>query len=103
MTWRSSPIIPDSTKVSVELQQNRLPVPVLQVGGLFLRTGVVEAVTLPAKAMAATKETRDLLNSIVKKEKCRRFSVFSRTLRNLEGYELPFYKISSKPGGKIIV
>ncbi len=35
-------------------------------GGGFLRTGVAEAVTLLAKAMAATRETRGLWNSIVK-------------------------------------
>jgi hypothetical protein len=31
------------------------------------RSGVTEAVTLLAKAMAVTKETRDLWNSIIKK------------------------------------
>lgn len=43
----------------VESQHVKLPVPGLHEGS-FLRTGVVEAVTLPAKAMAVTKETRDL-------------------------------------------
>lgn len=33
---------------------------------LCLRSGVSEAVTLLAKAMAVTKETTDLYNSIVK-------------------------------------
>lgn len=53
-----------SSKDVVDSQHVKLPVPGLHPSSL--RTGVAEAVTLPAKAMAATKETRDLLNSIAK-------------------------------------
>lgn len=53
-----------SPKYMVESQHVKLPVPGLHPS--FLRTGVAEAVTLPANAMAATKEMRDLLNNIVK-------------------------------------
>jgi hypothetical protein len=55
---------------SIERQQNSvLPVVELQVGveGSPRRSGVAEAVTLLARAMAVTKETRDLWNSIIKK------------------------------------
>ena len=46
-----------------EEESQHVKVPVLQLcpaGGLVLRTGVAEAVTVLAKAMAPTKETRDL-------------------------------------------
>ena len=45
-------------------QHDKLPVLQLCPGGL---RGVTAAVTLPAKAMAATKETRELEKSIVNK------------------------------------
>ena len=65
--------------------------------------GVAAAETLVAKVMAATKETMDLWNSIVKKCSVKVGSsllgVFSGiVLRNLEGHELPFYKFSSMSG-----
>ena len=52
-------------KEVVEVQHVWLPVPGLHPG-LFLRTGVAEAVTLPAKAMATTNEMRYLWNNIFK-------------------------------------
>jgi hypothetical protein len=55
-------------KAEEVVQHVRLPVLQLCPGGSFLRTGVAEAVTLLAKAMAAAKETRDLWNSIVKND-----------------------------------
>jgi len=61
------PRIPNAPKVEVELQHVKLFVSQSCAGmGLVLRTGVAEAVTLLAKAMAATRETRGLWNSIVK-------------------------------------
>jgi hypothetical protein len=63
----TSPLKPDEFS---ETQQYPMP-PVLepQVGveGSPRRSGVAEAVTLLARAMAVTKETRDLWNSIIKK------------------------------------
>jgi len=52
-------------KGSLEPQHARLPLPALQLGTAW-RAGVAKAVTLVAKAMAAMKETMDLLKNIVK-------------------------------------
>ena len=86
-------------KAILESQHARAPVPGVQMGPL-LRTKVTEAVTPPAKAMAATKEMTDLWSSIV--EGCMKVVVvFSRIVRNLR-LELPFYKTSSMPSEKLV-
>ena len=86
-------------KAMVESQHAMLPVPGVQMGPL-LRTRVTEAVTPLTKAMAAMKEMRDLRNSTV--EECMKaVVVFCGIVRNLR-LELPFYKISSMPGEKLV-
>jgi hypothetical protein len=72
MFWRSERLTsPFKLDEFSETQQYWvLPVLELQVGGGVYpprRSGATEAVTLLARAMAVTKETRDLWNSIIKK------------------------------------
>lgn len=95
---------PKASRLPVWLQQYKVPVPGEQVGSFLGTTGVTEAETLLATAMAATQERRDLWNNIEKKaDVVVKFSVCSRKLRNSGGLQLPFYKISSRPGGKMTV